>query len=369
MTSPMIIFTAFRHTARLGTLFQILLFLPLTLATLSTSAFLSLSLLLTLHSIIHATMSLLFPSLVGSLPFLQVPLHPMFLLFIFNLYPHPCSPLQTASSLWGSVLRYTGPLFVFLEGLASLIAVQTLGRKARKMINEHDGEGYEVGLLVGAAATYVASAWWIILTYPSVATSPLSSTLLGASITALVFLTMIGFVLRRTNVIESSGLALYLAYNVWLCSDEHEVGEHCAPLLSNLLPHLQKLLNFITNTIPKPLLIALMYRLTVLHMASRVLPSIGADPWDDVGGVDSTWEGSRPVSFHLFFPGGSRLAAILLTYRQTILIAVYSHLLLLDHSSQVWWRWSNVIFTLGMWAVEITLSNEDSEISEKWKIE
>ncbi len=99
-----------------------------------------------------------------------------------------------------------------------------------------------------------------------------------------------------------------------------------APLLSNLLPHLQKLLNFITNTIPKPLLVgmsqtppnyqlllkvvslnlfystALMYRLAILHTASRVLPTIGADVWDDVDGVDSTWEGSRPVrhSFSTF---------------------------------------------------------------------
>ena len=53
--------------------------------------------------------------------------------------------------------------------------------------------------------------------YPAAAETPLSSTLLGVAITAFIFLTCIGFVLRRTNVIESSGLALFLAYNVWLC--------------------------------------------------------------------------------------------------------------------------------------------------------
>lgn len=46
--------------------------------------------------------------------------------------------------------------------------------------------------------------------------SPLSSTLLGIAITAFIFLTFIGFALRRTNVIESSLLALWLAYNLWL---------------------------------------------------------------------------------------------------------------------------------------------------------
>ena len=57
-------------------------------------------------------------------PIFQVPLHPMFLIFVFNLYPQPNAALHTASSLWGSFLRYTGPVFGFLEGLASLIAVQ-----------------------------------------------------------------------------------------------------------------------------------------------------------------------------------------------------------------------------------------------------
>ena len=57
--------------------------------------------------------------------------------------------------------------------------------------------------------------------YSSIATTPLSSTLLGVALTALIFLTLIGFAQRRTNVIESSLLALYFAYSVWLCSDEH----------------------------------------------------------------------------------------------------------------------------------------------------
>jgi hypothetical protein len=45
----------------------------------------------------------------------------------------------------------------------------------------------------------------------------MSSTLLGVAITAFLFLTLIGFVVRRTNIIESSGLAVFIAYNVWLC--------------------------------------------------------------------------------------------------------------------------------------------------------
>lgn len=68
-----------------------------------------------------------------------------------------------------------------------------------------------------------------------------------------------------------------------------------APLLPNILPHLQTLVNFITNTLPKPVLVALLYRLTILHLASRILPTIGADSWESEDGVDDGWDG-RPVN-------------------------------------------------------------------------
>jgi hypothetical protein len=41
----------------------------------------------------------------------------------------------------------------------------------------------------------------------------------------------------------------------------------------------------------------------------------------------------------------------------------------LDHSSQVWWRWMNIFFTLVLWALELLVSNEDDPMSEKWKVD
>ena len=67
-----------------------------------------------------------------------------------------------------------------------------------------------------------------------------------------------------------------------------------APLLPNIVPHLQALVNFVTNTLPKPVLVALLYRLGILHLASRILPTIGADSWETAEGVDDGWDG-RPV--------------------------------------------------------------------------
>lgn len=68
-----------------------------------------------------------------------------------------------------------------------------------------------------------------------------------------------------------------------------------APLLPNLVPHLQTLLNFVINTLPKPVLIALLYRLTILQCASRILPTIGQDSWESDGDGEDEWD-SRPVS-------------------------------------------------------------------------
>lgn len=65
------------------------------------------------------------------------------------------------------------------------------------------------------------------------------------------------------------------------------------PLLENIMPHLKSLVFFITNTFPKPILLSLAYRLTVMQLSSRILPAIGADAWERESGVDLDEE--RPV--------------------------------------------------------------------------
>jgi arginine exporter protein ArgO len=111
--------------------------------------------------------------------------------------------------------------------------------------------------------------------------------------------------------------------------------------MSDIIPHLETLLNFMINTLPKPILISLLYRLSILQVASSIIPLIGSDGW-----TSEEDEAQTP-----------RLAHILLTYRQFIFVAVFSQMILLDHSSQVWWRWINIFFTLSMWGVELSLSD------------
>jgi len=351
--------SAIIHTARISTVLQILLFLPLTLSTLSNQAFLLLSFLLFAHALIHGTLLLLWKS--PALSVMQVPMHSALLLVVFNVFSQDLHPfLIFMTTWWGRFLNFSSPGFIIMESLSSLVVAQKLGKVGKEFVGE--GEGFQTfGLLIASAAAYVAAAWWIVWSYGSAATSPLTSTLLGVALTAFMFLTFIGFGTRRTNVIESSGLALFLAYDIWLFTFDSESftdpASSYAPLLGNILPHMQNLVNFITNTLPKPVLVALAYRLGILHCASLILPSIGADSWESEAGVDDSWS-DRPTS---------ALTRLLLTYRQAIFIMVFSHLLLLDHPTQVWWRWMSVFFTLLLWGVELSVS-EDNDVKE-WKVE
>jgi len=293
---------------------------------------------------------------------MQLPIQPFLLLVCFNLFSQSVNPLLLSlASWWGTILTLSSPLFIILESVSSLLVAQKLGHVGQELVGK--GEVYQFILLIVSAVAYVVSAWWIVAAYPAAAMSPLSATLLGAALTAFLFLTLIGFGLRRTNVIESSGLALFIAYNLWLCGfDRQSLSDPAssyAPLLSNIMPHLQTLVNFVTNTLPKPVLVALVYRLTILLGAARVLPSIGVDPWEADYSTDDGWDG-RPTS---------KLTHVLLTYRQSILVTVYSHLLLLDRSSQVWWRWMNIFFTLVIWGIELLVSGEDDAITKEWKVD
>lgn len=41
----------------------------------------------------------------------------------------------------------------------------------------------------------------------------------------------------------------------------------------------------------------------------------------------------------------------------------------LDHSSQIWWRWMNIFFTLIIWSVELIVSADDDIPEKDWKID
>jgi len=269
----------------------------------------------------------------------------------------------TLESWWGTFLRYSSPIMAGLEAIASLIFIQSAGMVSKELAGR--SEGYQFGLLIASASAYVAASAWVVLSFVDAASTPMTAMLFGCALTSLFFLTGIGFNMRRTNVVESSGVALILAYNIWQCTDDTRVteynwtnlGSQYTPLVENLIPHLETMFKFMTQSLPRPLIAALLFRLVILHLASRIVAKMGDDGWDD----DDTsvgWEGRPSTS----------ITNLLLTYRQTIFITVYSHLLLIDHNVDVYWRWANVFFTLLMWSVELLVWGTDDE-DQHWKVD
>jgi hypothetical protein len=69
--------------------------------------------------------------------------------------------LVTAANLWGKALKFSGPLFIGMEGMSSLLVAQKVGQEGKKLVDR--GETYQLGMLIAAAAAYVTSAWWIVV--------------------------------------------------------------------------------------------------------------------------------------------------------------------------------------------------------------
>lgn len=90
--------------------------------------------------------------------------------------------------------------------------------------------------------------------------------------------------------------------------------------------------------------------------------------WDDRDDArEGFWDG-RTLGDE---PANMRITTVFLSYRRAILIAVYTHLLLLDGGSQTWWRWVNIALLLAVWSLELLLDAEgdDTDSVTRWKVD
>ena len=169
------------------------------MATLNTSAFLLLSLLLSAHSLLHGTLILLWSS--DALSILQVPVHPFLLLVCFNAFSSVNPWLRSAADYWGAALTFSGPLFISMEGLSSLLVVQKLGQEGKRLVGE--GEIYQFALLIASAVAYVLSAWWIV-------------------VVRRVYLLLLAWFTLRSTVLPCRGVVPSLVHPFGCC-------HHCLP--------------------------------------------------------------------------------------------------------------------------------------------
>lgn len=96
-----------------------------------------------------------------ALSVLQLPMHPFLLLLCFNIFAASPAPwLVAVADWWGFLLTLSGPLFIIMEGMSSLLVVQKLGQEGKKLA--YRGDAYQFALLIATAVAYVTSAWWIV---------------------------------------------------------------------------------------------------------------------------------------------------------------------------------------------------------------
>ncbi|BEJ13408.1 hypothetical protein CspHIS471_0305820 [Cutaneotrichosporon sp. HIS471] len=390
---------ALSYFGGLATFGQVLFALPMALDLLGPPSFLLLSLLFTLHHFGYSTLRLLlkntlFAPLITVLSFFSPLISGLCVLLTFYYYITPPENsrfghvlVNVLPYLYASVLRWVSPLFTLIEGISTLLVIQITGRIGKGWTADDDKEeGFEWRGLVGlvfSSLVYSSALWLIVYAFPDM---PFPAFLLGVALAATVFLSVTGFTLRRTNVIETAFVLLYVAYSAWLSGVERAMeprqfgtgwlSHDWAVPKSVSAPSVNALAHYavgsaidsvwaVAGALPPHVLLSLIYRVVVLHFAARIVPMIrrGWEDGSDTAGPNF-WDG-RSLGEE---PTNMRITTIVLSYRRAILIAVYTHLLLLDAGSQTWWRWVNIALFLSVWSLELLLDpDDDAESVKPWK--
>ncbi|WVO20710.1 uncharacterized protein IAS62_002009 [Cryptococcus decagattii] len=340
----MSILAVLSFTQGLATFSQVLLGLPAALSLLGPSSFLLLSLLFTLHHLLYSTLRLCLKNtplapLVSIVAVLSPAISAALALLTLYFYLAPPAPgpslahclVNILPFAYAQILRWVSPLFTLLEGISTLLVIQVAGRVGKGWADEEDkDDGLEwrsVVALVAAALVYCAGLAGIIKTFPSL---PFPAFLLGAALTAVLFLSLIGFTLKRTNVLETSLVFVYVVYSAWLSGVEAEMPSGGT-------------------------------------RSGSTFSRSSCMGWDDRDEHEGFWDG-RTLGDE---PPNMRITTVFLSYRRAILIAVYTHLLLLDGGSQTWWRWVNIALLLSVWSLELLLDAEgdDTDSVTRWKVD
>ncbi|ORY78032.1 ICE2-domain-containing protein [Leucosporidium creatinivorum] len=376
---------------------QMLLYLPLALDIAGKECLLALSLLMSLVFFWNATIYLLVRNtrlrpLSTVLSFLLPLVIPALLLLALNLYSSDStssrlvntsrlstvwSILKAAPGWWEWVLRTSSPIFTILEGISTLLCIQAVSRFSLRRIEQSRApDVLQLVFLVAAAGVYVVSAYFLWESYDSVP-DRISATLIGVAITSIVFLSGISFAVQKGTVVETSLLLAYAVFQIFHLSSRPQMysagllqqvfrapGKNGNPPLPPLV--LQSLdaisslashtfgagVEFVTaasSALPLPVLVGLFYRVAVMYAASRIILALKRQ--------NEGYEDTRKLSEE---EPAARVMTVTITYSRNILLAVYTHLLLLSSSQhQTFWRWLNVFLTIGLWALELSIGGAD----------
>ncbi|KAF2004816.1 ICE2-domain-containing protein [Amniculicola lignicola CBS 123094] len=316
---------------------------------------------------------------------------------------------------WDKVLRYSTPVFQVGEGFCSLLVIQALGQITKWLVNRERGDSWMIGLLILSASIISSSVYflWRITTFPEI--SNVDAILIGAAIMAAIFLCGWGIVSGRGNPVESSLMFAYVTLCIYQIFTDYQPtpgstapsapSEPALPPLppiimasySTLIHALSSLptiahtgFNLMVGavmTITPSVIISLAYRVFVMYASARIIPAVresGARALSEEPSLDDD-------------DGANRVLGFLTWFSPSILIAVYTSLLMQHFASsntngsgevgsavagEWWtnqggdaggnfWRWVNLAVTMGVYAIELKISKEDDEmrLTSHWKVE
>ncbi|KAG5438970.1 hypothetical protein PCANB_002300 [Pneumocystis canis] len=305
------------------------------------------------------------------------------------------------TNIWLGLLTRSTPIFTLLEGFTSLLVIQALGQFVKWLVN-NCSDSWMILLLSTSGGILSGSFYFLYRIYTTLIVTVQNATLIGILLTCAVFISTYGIHTGRGNVVEGSLLFAYLIYSVYMiCSDPQSSGdmlkerninrdesvlpfpsiimESYATIVSSIAFRIPKVLwrmasflRAIASTITPSIITSLVYRLSVLYAATRIVPAIR----NVSRGVEHipSLDDDEPTS---------RIMSILISFSPCILIAVYTHLLLQhfslhDHDALILgiqigsiliWRWLTAFVMVGLYAIEISLGDETTGdiLTSNWK--
>ncbi|KAL1873812.1 hypothetical protein VTK73DRAFT_727 [Phialemonium thermophilum] len=314
---------------------------------------------------------------------------------------------QVALGGWDKTLRYSSPVFQLLEGFCSLLVIQAAGQITRWLVNQGRSDTWVIVLLAFSGSIISSALYflWRIANFPQI--SNVDAALIGVTMSSAVFLCALGIGSGRGNPVESSLLFAYIVLCVYQIFTDYMPSTAAAaaaaaeqqaasqpefpPLPPIIMASYSTLMHMLSNlpsavsssfqflyaafqTITPSVIISLTYRIIVFYCATRIIPAVresGARALLQ----DPSLEDSDTAS---------RMLGVLSWFSPSVLIAVYTSLLLqhfsVSNDGDVlgWtlregdaggntWRWINVAATMGLYAVELYLGDDGEGLTSHWK--
>ncbi|RMD39882.1 hypothetical protein DV735_g5245, partial [Chaetothyriales sp. CBS 134920] len=316
--------------------------------------------------------------------------------------------------VWDLLLRYSSPVFQLLEGFCSLLVIQSLGQIARWLVNRSEwSDFWMLFIIVASAMTSSSSVYflWRVLQFPDI--SSLDAILIGVAIATAVFLCAYGIVSGRGTAVESSLLFAYIVLCIYQIFTDYKPNDPIPADLASSAPDfppfppiimssytalmtalsalpgaLWDALDFTAaafKAVSPSVLISLGYRLFVFYASTRIVPGISENGAHGLS-IDPSLDDSN---------AGNQFLAFLSWFSPTILIAVYTSLLMQHFATTTggyapgiteligaWWqgngqasnngniwKWVNLVATMGLYAIELYLGQDDQADGVRWKVD